>query len=237
MSLSVTVLEVPARFGAIDAQLRWIDAQLGSAPPGQVLVLPETCLTGYVSPDGEFDLSRFAEPLEGRQLAALKDLARRHHTTVIGPVIERDGAHCFNAEVVVSPEGARLAHYRKRHPWYPETWATPGALGYPRFTLDGLRCSLAVCFDVHTLHEDAAEVLADTEVLFFLSAWVDSEGDSRPGYLTRLARDFGLTVVNANWGPGEPAVPGQGGSMVVDRTGAVVARTTPGVFRLEVQLD
>lgn len=237
MSLSVTVLEVPARFDEVDGRLRWIEERLTRAPPGDVVVLPETCLTGYVSPTGDFDLSRFAEPLEGRQLASLRSMAQRFHTTVLGPVIERDGLHCFNTEVVVTPAGAVRAHYRKRHPWMPETWATAGTLPFPVFELGGLTCSLAVCFDVHFLADEAADVLRELDVLFFPSAWVDDEGDSRPGHLTTLAQQFALTIVNANWGVGRPPIPGQGGSMIISSTGEILARTKSRGARLDVRLD
>lgn len=236
MSLSVTVLEVPARFGAIDDQLGWIDAALARRAPGDVLVLPETALTGYVSEAGAFDLTTFAEPFEGRQLEALRARARRFRTTVIGPVVERDGPRCFNTEAVVSPDGAVLARYRKRHPWFPETWASAGDLPFPRFELGGLACTIAVCFDVHFLADEAADVLGDCDVLFFCSAWVDVEHDARPGHLAPLAERFGLSIVNANWGPGAPRVFGQGGSMVVSPAGAIVARTTARSRRLDVTL-
>ncbi|MDX2015921.1 MAG: carbon-nitrogen hydrolase family protein [Myxococcaceae bacterium] len=233
MPIDVTVLEVPARFGEVPTQLEWVRAALEARAPGDIVVLPEAALTGYVSGALDFDLSRFAEPLEGSQLSGLRTLARDFDTCLIGPVIERHGERCFNSQVVVAPTGELLAHYRKRHPWYPETWASPGDRPWPRFELGGLSGSLAVCFDVHFLAEEAAEVLAAVDVLFFCSAWVDDAGDSRPGHLAPLARRYGLEIVNANWGPGTPRVPGQGGSMVVDRTGAVVGRLDALASRLE----
>ncbi|MCA2980704.1 MAG: carbon-nitrogen hydrolase family protein, partial [Myxococcaceae bacterium] len=196
----------------------------------------EAALTGYVSPDGDFDLSAFAEPLEGPQLDGLRHLAEQFDTTVIGPVIERAGVDRFNSHVVVAPSGALLAHYRKRHPWYPETWATPGDRPWPTFELSGLTCSLAVCFDVHFLVREAQAVLREADVLFFCSAWVDGNGDSRPGTLAPVAQAFGLTVVNANWGPGEPDVAGQGGSLVMDPAGRVLQRTRGRQHRLDVRL-
>jgi predicted amidohydrolase len=236
MPLDVTVLEVPARYGAVDAQLGWIREALDAKAPGDVVVLPEAAITGYVSPTLDFDLSRFAEPLEGRQLDGLRALAHDFETTVIGPIIERDGDRCFNSQLVVAPSGELRAHYRKRHPWYPETWATPGDRPWPQFELDGLRCTLAVCFDVHFLAEGAAEVLADADVLFFCSAWVDDAQDSRPSHLSPLAQRFSVQVVNANWGLGVPRVPGQGGSLVLNAEGAIVARALPRDFRLDVRL-
>lgn len=237
MSLNVTIVEPPALFGEPEKQLRRIDTILDMAPVGDVIVLPETTLTGYVSPQGEFDLSAFAGPFEGSQLAGLRELAVRRRAAVIGPVIERDGERLFNTQVVLAADGALLAKYRKRHPWYPETWATPGDLPFPRFRLGELECTLAICFDVHFLAEEATRELGESDVLFFCSAWVDSEFDSRPDHLTPLARDFGLVVVNSNWGRGDPRLPGQGGSMVVGPTGAILARATELHRRLDVRID
>lgn len=237
MSLSVTVLEVPARFGAIDAQAEWIDDALGTRRAGDVIVLPESALTGYVSPTGSFDLTPFAEPFEGAQLARLKAIATRANATVIGPIVERDGARLFNTEAVVDPDGAVIARYRKRHPWFPELWASPGDLPFPRFRLGGLECTLAVCFDVHFLAEEAADVLDEVDVLFFCSAWVDEEHDARPERLAPLATGFDLFIVNANWGRGEPRVLGQGGSLLMGPTGEVIARAGPRTRRLDVRID
>lgn len=237
MSLNVTIVEPPALFGQPELQLKRIATILNLAPVGDVIVLPETTLTGYVSSEGVFDLSSFGEPFEGAQLAGLRALALERRAAVIGPVIERDGARLFNTQVVLAADGSVLAKYRKRHPWYPETWATPGDLPFPRFRLGDLECTLAICFDVHFLAQEAMHELGDSDVLFFCSAWVDDEVDSRPGHLTPLARDFGLAVVNANWGRGDPRLPGQGGSMVIDRTGAILCRATERHRRLDVRID
>jgi 5-aminopentanamidase len=233
----VTVLEVPARFDDVEGQLKWIVERLSRKAPGEIVVLPEACLTGYVSATGDFNLSRFAEPLQGHQFELLRSIATQCDTTVVGPVIERDGVHCFNSTVVIRPDGTVSAHYRKRHPWMPETWATAGTLPFPRFDVGELKCSLAVCFDVHFLAEEAADVLREIDVLLFPSAWVDDSGDARPGQLTSLAQQFDITIVNANWGVGSPHLKGQGGSMIIASSGRLLARTTSSQTRLDVRLD
>ncbi len=237
MPLTVTILEVPARFDAFDRQLEWIESKLASRPVGDVVVLPEACLTGYVSPRGGFDLTRFAEPFEGRQLEGLRGLAKKHRSTIIGPLIEREGEACFNTAAVIAPDGTVLARYRKRHPWIPETWASASDNPLPSFELGGLVCSVAICFDVHFLAAECAEMLERTDLLFFMSAWVDEEEDSRPGHLTPLAQRFSLSIVNANWGRGAPVVFGQGGSMIVGPEGSVRARLDDDSGRLDVLID
>jgi predicted amidohydrolase len=65
---------------------------------------------------------------------------------------------------------------------------------------------------------------AAADVLLFPSSWVDDGAtDLRTGIFRTLVRRFGLTVVNANWGEGEPRVRGQGRSRIVGPGGAVEA--------------
>jgi len=229
----LAVLELPARFAR---QLEALDdaRRLLAERPCDLAVLPECALTGYVSPDGDFDLSRFAEPqATSGQLEALRALAVEAGCHVAGPWIEADGGRAFNACAVFSPTGDEIAVYRKRHPWYPEVWATPGREPHPTFTVAGVRATIAICFDIHFVASEADGALAASDLLIFPSAWVDDEpGDGRADLLGGLASRFGVTIANANWGPGEPAIRGQGGSRVVTPGGAaVVAESVLGCAR------
>jgi predicted amidohydrolase len=216
----ISVLELPARWNSVAAQLGLVK-RLVEPGSTDLVLLPETTLTGYVSPELDFDLSPRAVALEVgvRQLA---ELAVACGCDVVGPVIERVGEQYFNSLVGVAVDGSTWLHYRKRHPWYPETWATPGDLPFPLVHRHGLTLSAAVCFDVHFLVDEAAEVLQATDLLLFPSAWVSDGVDTREEQLLELATTFDLTVANANWGPGSPKVPGQGRSMIVHADGRVL---------------
>lgn len=218
--MRVTVLELPARWGAVDEQLAAVEASLAASPPGDLVLLPEASLTGYLP-----DPSALAEEREGPTAKRLAALQRRFSTVVVGPLIERDGASVYNAAVAPG----RL-HYRKRNPWTLETWAAAGLEPMPVFQCAGLRVTVCICFDIHFLER------VDADVLLFPSAWVDEEGDARATLLPEVARRFGVAVVNANWGVGSPRVPGQGGSMVVSARGEVLARCAAGTGRLDVTL-
>lgn len=233
--LHVAVLELPARWNEPTLALAETDRLLASAPAPDLALLPEAALTGYVSPDRDFDLGPFAETADGPTASALASLARAHGCYLAGPLIERDGANAYNALLVFAPDGSRVAHYRKRHPWYPETWATPGDAPPPVFAVRGVRVTLAVCFDAQFLAEDAARELEQADVLLFASAWVERH-DSRDALLGGLARRFGVAVVNANWGVGVPRVPGQGGSRVLGPDGQVLAMAQGG-GRLDAWID
>lgn len=234
--LTVGVIEVPHRFGAVATQLTLVDealAALTAAGPLDLAVLPECALTGYVSDRGDFDLSRFAEPLDGPTTDAVRALAMRYSLALCAPLVER-GARGgrFNATQVIARDGERLLHYRKRHPWVPERWAARGDLGSPTFTLGGATLAVAVCYDVHFVSRESGDVLDAADVLLFPSAWCDaSPVDQRDEMLPALARRHRVAVVNANWGRGARVVKGQGRSRVVDARGDVVAECPPTISR------
>jgi len=228
--VKVTALEIPASFDRARENLELVDALLARAPTDLAL-LPEASLTGYVSPQGDFDLTRFAESRDGPTSRALAALAKKHATHLVGPLIERASDGVFNAMIGFDPTGAEFIHYRKRHPWYPEAWATPGGNPHPQIRLASrqlrtLLISLAICFDLHFAEWPQADVL------LFPSAWVEEE-DSRVAMLSKL----GMYVVNANWGVGEPRVPGQGDSMILDASGKILARAEPGMQRIDAEIS
>ncbi len=205
-----------------------------------LILLSEAALTGYVSPRGDFDLTPFAEP-EGPSSPTsvrLAEAARRFGCTVVGPVIESDGPRCYNAVHARDAAGNLIARYRKRHPWYPETWASAGSKPPPLFEAGGRRWTLGICFDLHFLADDAHDQLVMADGLLFPSAWCESEpgDDSRPELVGEVARTYRLHVVNANWGEGSPRLPGQGGSMVVGPDGGLLARAGNSETALAVDL-
>lgn len=235
--MRLTALQLPARFGAWKQQLAFAETLLEAGPRTDLVLLPEAALTGYVSPKGEFDLTQFAEPIEeGPTRAALAHLAKRFDALIVGPLIERTDAGLFNSVIAVTPDGSTLLHYRKHHPWFPETWASPGPGPSEVVSFRGKHLMAAICFDVHFLEADAAAGLSAADLLLFPSAWVDEEDDARPGLLQPLASKHQVAVLNANWGPGKPLINGQGGSLFLDAQGHLVARLPTDTGRLDVTL-
>lgn len=234
--LHVALLELPATWGRPDEALSLVDAALSAGPRPDLVLLPEASLTGYVSPERSFDLTAFAEPLGGPCALCLAALAKKHTTHLVGPVVERGPRdRLYNAMIGFSPDGRRFLHYRKRHPWFPETWAAPGEAEVACVDVLGWSVAIAICFDVHFLIAESSAALHAADLLLFPSAWVE-EHDSRPAMLADLARAFDLAIANANWGPGVVRVAGQGGSAVYARDGSVLARAEAGDLRLDVSI-
>lgn len=226
------LLELPHRFGEPGVALEQLSVALDKLrpAPGTCVALPEQCFTGYVSPQGDFDLTPFAlfagsDPVLTRCAA----LARAFDIALFVPHVERWSGRCYNSYTYLW--AGRATTYRKRHPWYPETWATPGHAPHPLVTLpSGRQAAMAVCFDLHFLADEAASALSAADVLVFASAWVEDGGDERFTTLPALARRFDVAIANPNWGVGAPRVATQGASLLVDASGAIIGETprTPG---------
>jgi predicted amidohydrolase len=238
----VTVIELPASWGNPSSALAKVETELERGPATDLVLLPEASLTGYVSADGDFDLRRFAEPADGPTARAVSELARRRSVSLVAPlVLEEDGA-AFNAMVAFDRHGMPIFTYRKRHPWFPETWARAGTEPAPFVDIDGTLVTIAICFDVHFLEEDAAVTLHAADLLLFPSAWVEQD-DSRPEMLASLARRHRVSVANANWAPGLVRIPGQGGSCILDTAGTTLAKvatsssSTPRVARADAVVE
>ncbi len=223
--MRLAVLELPARWGEPARALG--DVEAASFEPQTLVLLPEASIHGYVSPAGDADLSPFAESIDGSTARACAALAVKHRVHLVAPLVLRDGDALYNAMVCYAPAGSISFVYRKRHPWIPETWATPGAEPLPVVEIGGAKVAIAICYDVHFLPSESARELAMADVLLFPSAWVE-EPDYRVARLQRLAQRFDLTIVNANWAPGDVRVPGQGGSCVVGPDGRVIATARAG---------
>lgn len=212
--------DVPGALARVEASMKDVD----------LLAVPEAALTGYVSPEGDFDLRRFAEPLEGASASALSAMAARHQIALAAPLIEREGDAFYNAYLLFDERGRRIGHWRKRHPWIPETWATPGDLGTPVVEWRGLRVAAAICYDLHFI-----QALDPCDLFLFPSAWVEDGPDTRVPKLRALARRHRMSIVNPNWARSVPALSGQGGSVILGPDGAVLARAK-GVSQCDVDV-
>lgn len=228
--MNITVLELAASWNTRAAALDDVAARLAAGPPTELVLLPEQSLGGYVSPAGDFDLAPFAEPLDGPTAQACAALAARAGVQLVAPLVLREGAAIYNAMACFDPRGALVFVYRKRHPWLPETWATPGPAAAPIVELGGRAVTIAICYDVHFLGDE----LAAADVLLFPSAWVERP-DTRVERLAHLAQRYELYVVNANWAPGVVRVPGQGGSCAIAPDGTLLARAAP-AGRLDIAI-
>jgi 5-aminopentanamidase len=234
MTVRVAVLELAATWGDPAGALDAVTARLAARPRADLALLPEASLTGYIGPGRDADLARFAEPLDGATARGCAAIARAQALHLVAPLVLREAGAVYNAMACFDPRGDVAFVYRKRHPWLPETWATPGPMPPPVVDIAGTVVTIAICYDLHFAAADMADELTAADLLLFPSAWVERP-DTRAARLADLAREFALHVANANWAPGVVRVPGQGGSCAIAPDGSLIAEaSTAGRVDFEV---
>ena len=207
----------------------WVrDCVAGSG--ADLVVLPETCTTGFTPGLGPDELWDLVDVLPGAQNRPLHDVAAELGVHLVYGAYERGEPRglVYNAAVLVGPDGSTLGVYRKTHPFCTEIvtgggWVTPGDDTCVVETELGA-IGLIICFD------------GDYPELSRITALQGAEVIARPSALLRSADIWELTnraraydnhvyVVGANATGADPAgVLYFGNSMIVTPVAEVVAR-------------
>ncbi|GGX88122.1 carbon-nitrogen hydrolase family protein [Streptomyces fructofermentans] len=164
--MRAALLQSSGRPGSVVENLKVLDEAAGraAAAGAGLLVTPELFLTGYAI--GE-DVHRLAEPADGDSADAVAEIAGRHGVAVAYGYPERSGEQVHNAVQLISPDGTRLAGYRKTHLFgcFERDWFTPGDEPVVQAELDGLRIGLMICYDVEFPENVRSHALAGTDLL------------------------------------------------------------------------
>ena len=195
----------------------------------QLVVFPEYS-SFFVNPVGARFLEA-AEPLDGRFVTALGELADASGATIVAGMAERGGrgdtGRFTNTVVAVEPGAGLVARYRKQHLYdafgaRESEWVAPGELSEPQlFTVGGLRVGLQTCYDLRFPEVTRRLVDAGAELVLVPSEWV--HGDLKLHHWRTLitARAIENTVYLAAADHIPPV--GVGASLVVDPMGVVLA--------------
>lgn len=201
----------------------------GAARDGaRLVVVPETATTGYFIADR---LDRLAEPEDGPSATALAALAGECGVYLaVGMAIVADGTY-YDAQLVFSPEGKRVATYRKVHLFSAEReWYGAGDRPVVIDTPLG-RIGLSICYDfmfpefIRRLADDGAEIVINS------TNWISNDFQRGMGWtgqaVESLARtralENGVWLVMANCIGSEAGFDSLGHSCIVSPSGKVLA--------------
>jgi len=210
----------------------------------KIVVLPETAIPGYMSHDlgqtYQVDGRRLTAGLEGispKQVAetvpgestrAFGALAKELGIYLTVPLVEIDPRQnkYYNTLVLMGPDGGLALHYRKLNPWpwAERGWATLGDRGQQFLDTPYGRLGLLVCYDINFEPPKLKQNRVDH--LLYAIAWVDRPGSTWfRKELPDIARKNDVNIIGANWAvPQKPDWHGYGQSLIIRRTGEVVAR-------------
>lgn len=154
----------------------------------ELVVLPETCTTGFTPGVSATELWDVVDELPGPATASLDAAARELRIHLVYGAYERGPAPdvVYNSAVLVGPDGDVLGRYRKTHPFCTEIltgggWVTPGDEACVVETELGT-IGLMICFD------------GDYPELARICALLGAEVLVRPSALLRSADIWELTT-------------------------------------------
>ncbi len=223
----------------------------------KIVVLPETAISGYMTTDlkttwrldgwpitkGLKGVSprSVAEAVPGPSMQALAELAGQLGIYLTVPLLEVDPktGRYFNTVVLVGPDGRHLLHYRKLNPWpFAERgWATGGDRGHQYVDTPYGRLGLLICYDINS--EPPTLKAAGVDTLLYPIAWVESADSTWFGKeLPDIAARNNINIIGANWTvAAKPDWHGYGQSLIIDRTGRVLARASKDIGEEIVYAD
>lgn len=226
-SMKVCVLQMDVVKGDREANrntVRRMTAQaMSAACPPDVLVLPELWSTGY-------DLERARElssPMGGDDAAFLGSLAREYHVAFAGGSVlsESDGV-VHNRAQVIERDGRYVTGYDKVHLFRlmdEHRYLTPGR-ERRLFDMGGMRCALAVCYDIRFCEFIRALAVEGAEVLFVGAEWPAARREHWEILLRARAVENEMYVVACNRCGTSGAETFAGTSMIIAPDGTVLAR-------------
>lgn len=195
--VNVGVVNFPVIWGEIDKNLSRMKGYIKAAYKQgiDILVFPETALTGYDGEDPEMDREqrmqrRFAETVPGPSTEAIAELTKKFGMYVVFGMAERDAddpKKVYNAAAAVGPEGI-IGTYRKIHlPFTEGLWADRGEKPLVFDTPWG-PVGVGICYDVYQYPEVTRYARAMGARLFLHCTAMNSTETGGPGgYLGNLS--------------------------------------------------
>jgi predicted amidohydrolase len=180
-----------------DANFSHLDGLIGDAVQqrARLVVLTEMFATGF-----SMDTERIAEPFDGPSAQFLVDQATRRGVWICGsaPEVQPGDAKPSNTLILAAPDGA-TTRYRKIHPFSYGGEDEKYAAGTERVTVDieGVRCSLFVCYDLRFADEFWA-VANDTDCYVVVANWPAPRREHWRTLLQARAIENQAFVVGAN---------------------------------------
>jgi deaminated glutathione amidase len=191
----------------------------------RLVVFPEAAMCDFgLATD---DLRSLAEPLDGRFVQSLSELAARFDMTLVAGMFEsiHDDRLVYNSAVVVDPDRGHVGVFRKRHLYdaFGEVESErfrPGSDDPLLVRIDGFLAAVVICYDIRfaSFIERAGDSGAD--LLVAPAAWV--AGPLKEEQLSVLSRARAIDNTMYVAVGGQTGAGYAGGSVIVDPLGAVV---------------
>ena len=223
--MKVAILQMAVALGEpqknIASLYRMAEAAMEDRP--DILLLPELWPVGFY-PQPILDYA----DADGRQMRdILSKLAASYQVNIVGGTVANAiGKQVFNTCYVFDRTGQLAATYHKTHLFTPSGEADDFEPGNSlvTVTLDGVKCGIAVCYDIRFPEFTRQLVLADISVLFLPAAWPQARLFHWQTLIRARAIENQIFVVACNeagLGPHDTMLAGH--SAIIDPWGEILA--------------
>lgn len=233
--MKIELVQLAGRDGDTAYNLqRTLHAIATCAPDTDLLVFPETQLMGFAHVS---QLGDVAEAVDGPSVqAVLRALRERDVAAVVG-IAEREGEHCYNTSLLLTPEGIALS-YRKTHLWPSECGVMQPGDRFATTVFKGVRVGLLICYDIEFPETARALAQLGVDVMLVANANMDPYGPvHRIAIQARAQENQAFAVLVNRCGGGDDDLVYAGGSTVVDPSGRVLFEAGREECREVVELD
>lgn len=201
---------------------RLTEKAMENACPPDVLVLPELWSTGY-------DLERARElssPMGEDDASFLAGLARRYQVAFAGgSVLSEKNGVIHNRAQVIDRDGKYLTGYDKVHLFRlmdEHRYLAPGS-GLTLFDFGGMRCALAICYDIRFCEFIRKFAVEGADVLFVGAEWPVARWEHWETLLRARAVENEMYVVACNRCGTTGTETFAGRSMIIAPDGTILA--------------
>lgn len=225
--MKISIVQFKSELGAVEENFSTAARLIEAAQNSDVIVLPELWSTGYYPTPVE----NFADIDGQRTTEFLCAAAEKFSVNIIGgSVIVSSGGKIFNRSLVANRRGEIVATYDKTHlfSFADEDKIFDAGNKISTVELDGVRCGLAVCYDLRFPEFFRKIVLTGAEVIFIPAAWSLKRLTPRRILTKARAIENQIFVVFAN---------SSGISEIVNPRGEVVAESGRGEEILTADVD
>ena len=225
--MKISIVQFKSELGAIEANFATAARLIEAAHSSDVILLPELWSTGYYPTP----VADFADVDGKRTTDFICAAAENFSVNIIGgSVIVESGGHIFNRCLVANRQGALVATYDKTHlfSFAKEHEVFRAGDRLATVELDGVRCGLAICYDLRFPEFMRRIALTGAQIIFIPAAWSLKRLVPRQILTKARAIENQIFIVFAN---------SAGVSEVVNPRGEVVAQSGRGEEILTADVD
>lgn len=225
--MKVSILQFKSTLGAIDENFSTASRLIEAAKNSDVLILPELWSTGYYP----VPVADYADVDGQRTKNFLCAAAKNFGVNIIGgSLIVQSGVKIFNRSLIADRRGEIVATYDKAHlfSFAHENDVFSAGDKVVTVELDGVRCGIAICYDLRFPEFIRQLALDGAEIIFIPAAWSLKRLTPRQILTKARAIENQVFIVFAN---------SAGLSEVVNPCGEVIALSGRGEEILTADID